>query len=281
MLVISYNHTQCMSLANILSKRNRALLRELIVTDFKLRYQSSALGYLWSLLKPLFLFAILYVVFGNFLKFSASIEHFPIYLLLGVVLWGFFTEATAQGLSAVVSRGDLIRKINFPKYIIVISGTVSALINLLLNLVVVGVFMLIANVQIHGSILLFPLVILELYVLALALAFFLSAAYVKYRDVGYIWEVVMQAAFYATPILYTIGMVVDKSPLAAKIIMLNPVAQIIQDARYTLVTHQTQTLYSLVRNGWAIAIPFAIVVVVVILAITYFKKSSKYFAENV
>jgi ABC-2 type transport system permease protein len=227
------------------------------------------------------LFAILYIVFGNFLKFNDSIEHFPIYLLLGVVLWGFFTEATNQGLTAIVGRGDLIRKINFPKYIIVISGTVSALINLLLNLVVIGVFMVIAKVDIHQSILLFPLVIAELYIFALALAFFLSAAYVKYRDIGYIWEVIMQAAFYGTPILYTIGMVDHQNHLAAQLIMLSPVAQAVQDARYTLVTHQTQTLYGLVNHSAAIAVPFIIVVLVVLLAVFYFKKNAKYFAENV
>src|SRR3990167_4499788 len=106
-----------MKISNIFSRRNRILLRELVVTDFKLRYQGSALGYLWSLLKPLLLFAILYVIFVEFLRFGSDVEHFPLYLLLGIVLWGFFTEATNQGIQAIVSRGDLIRKINFPKYI--------------------------------------------------------------------------------------------------------------------------------------------------------------------
>lgn len=270
-----------MSLSNILSKKNRALLRELIVTDFKLRYQGSALGYLWSLLKPLFLFAILYVVFGMFLRFGSSIEHFPIYLLLGIVLWGFFTEATTQGLQAIVNRGDLIRKINFPKYIIVISGTVSALINLLLNLLVVLVFLLIAGVDLKWEILWFPVILLELYVFALALAFFLGAAYVKFRDISYIWEVGLQAAFYATPILYPISEVIAKSQTAAQLMMMNPVAQIIQDARWTVVTQQTTTLYDLVKNPWFVVIPFAIVVVATIGASFYFKRSSKYFAENI
>lgn len=270
-----------MSLSTILSKRNRALLRELIVTDFKLRYQGSALGYLWSLLKPLFLFAILYVVFGMFLRFGEDIPHFPVYLLLGVVLWGFFTEATNQGLQAIVNRGDLIRKINFPKYIIVISGTVSALINLVLNLLVVLVFLLVSGVDIKATILLFPLIVLELYVFALALAFFLGAAYVRFRDVSYIWEVGLQAAFYATPIIYPISEVIKKSDVMAQIMMLNPVAQIIQDARYTVVTQHTTTLYDLVKNGWFIAVPFIIVVVVAVAASIYFKRSSKYFAENI
>jgi len=271
-----------MSLKNILNKRNRALLRELVVTDFKLRYQGSVLGYVWSLLKPLFLFAILYTVFGHFLRIGDAVEHYPIYLLLGIVLWGFFTEATQQGLMAIAGRGDLIRKINFPKYIIVISGTLSALINLMLNLVVVFVFLYFNHVAIKGTILLFPLILLELYVFSLAVAFFLSATYVKYRDINYIWEVGLQAAFYATPVLYPISLVLSKSAFAGKILLLNPVAQMVQDARYTLVTHQTLTVYGVLhKTPYAIAIPFVIVGLVIILATIYFKKSSKYFAENV
>lgn len=270
-----------MSLRNIFSKRNRVLLRELIITDFKLRYQGSVLGYLWSLLKPLLLFAILYVVFVQFLRFGADIEHFPVYLLLGIVMWTFFTEATGQGMQAIVSRGDLIRKINFPKYIIVISGTISALINLMLNLLVVLVFVLINGVDIKQSVLLLPLNIIELYVFSLAIAFLLAALYVKYRDVSHIWEVFLQGAFYATPILYPLSMVINQSEFAAKLLMLNPVAQIIQDARYNLITHQTVTTDRIINNPFIAAIPFILVAVAIIFASLYFKKSSKYFAENV
>lgn len=268
-------------LLNTMSYRNQVLLRELIVTDFKLRYQGSILGYLWSLLKPLMLFTILYVVFGHILKIGSDIEHYPIYLLLGVVIWGFFTEATSNGLISIVSRGDLIRKINFPKYIIVISATVSALINLCFNLAVVLIFMALTGVRLHFSIILFPLAILEVYILSLAIAFFLSAVYVKYRDIGHIWEVVLQAAFYGTPILYPLSIVITKSQLAAKLIMLNPIAQSIQDARYALVTHQSVTIYGLIHNPFIIAIPFFIVVALAVLAYLYFRKHAKYFAENI
>src|SRR5450759_5410806 len=129
-----------MKLSNIFSRRNRILLRELVITDFKLRYQGSVLGYAWSVLKPLFLFAILYVVFGLLIKLG-SIEHFSVYLLLGIVLWTFFAEATNQGLASIVGRGDVIRKISFPKYIIVLSSTISALVNLFINLIIVAIFM--------------------------------------------------------------------------------------------------------------------------------------------
>lgn len=270
-----------MKLSNIFSRRNRILLRELVITDFKLRYQGSVLGYLWSLLKPLFLFAVLYVVFVYFLRFGSDVEHFPIYLLLGIVMWSFFTEATSQGMSAIVSRGDLIRKINFPKYIIVVSGTISALINLTLNLIVVLLFMLINGVDIKATVLLFPLNILELYIFSLAVAFFLAAAYVKFRDISHIWEVLLQAAFYATPILYPLSLVISKSEIAAQVMLLNPAAQIIQDGRYNLVTHQTTTTSSLIQNPFYAVIPYVIVAVTIVFASWYFKKSQKYFAENV
>lgn len=270
-----------MKISNIVSRRNRILLRELVVTDFKLRYQGSVLGYLWSLLKPLFLFAVLYVVFVYFLRFGSDIEHFPVYLLLGIVMWTFFTEATSQGMQAIVARGDLIRKINFPKYIIVVSGTISALINLGFNLLVVFVFMLVNGVDIKSTILLLPLNILELYVFALAIAFFLGAAYVKFRDIGHLWDVLMQAAFYATPILYSLSMVTSINPTAAQVMMLNPVAQVIQDARYNTITHQTATINQIIDTPSWIAVPYLIVVASIILATFYFKSRQRYFAEAV
>jgi ABC-2 type transport system permease protein len=270
-----------MRLQNIFNHRNRTLLRELVATDFKLRYQGSALGYLWSLFRPLFLFGILLVVFGYILKIGSNIEHYPIYLLLGIVLWSFFLEATNNGLQSIVGRGDLIRKINFPKYIIVISGTISALINLGISLVVVVVFLLLSGVELRPIALLFPLLVVELYVFALALAFFLAALYVKYRDITYIWELGLQAAFYATPILYPLSLVTGQSMLLAKLMLLNPMAQIIQDARYILVSPQTDTLVKLSDNWLAIAVPIVIVLGMVVAASYYFRASARYFAENV
>jgi len=269
-----------MSIQNIFSKQNKVLLRELVVTDFKLRYQGSVLGYTWSILKPLFLFAIMYVVFGVLIKLG-SVEHYPVYLLFGIILWTFFAEATNQGLQSIVGRGGLIRKVSFPKYIIVISTTISALVNLVINLGIVGIFMLIGGVQLHWSIMMLPLYLLELYILALGLAFFLSTLQVKYRDTSHIWEIIMQAAFYGTPIIYPLTTIMAKSVVAAKILMMNPVAQAIQDARYSLITHQTITVTSLFNSAWYMLIPLAIVVAVIIIGALYFKKNSKYFAENI
>ena len=280
----NYGTISPMNPINSFRKRYRyslILLRQLVITDFKLRYQGSALGYLWSLVRPLALFGILLVVFGFILKIGSTIPHYPIYLLMGIVLWNFFVEATNGGLQSIVDRGDLIRKLNFPKYIIVVSGTISALINLGIALLVVFIFMLFSGIELRPTALLFPVLILELYGFALALAFFLSALYVKYRDINYIWELFLQGAFYATPILYPMAIVIDKSPLLAKLMLLNPMAQIIQDARFILVSPETVTLSTLNASWLAILTPMLIVTGLAFSAVQYFRKSSKYFAEDV
>lgn len=255
------------------------LLRQLVITDFKLRYQGSFLGYLWSLLRPLAIFLILYVVFVRFLKIGSDIPHFPVYLLLGIVVWNYFSEVTNNGVTAIVERSDVFRKINFPRYVVVLSGSLSALINLAINLLVVGAFMVFTGADPQVQALLFvPLLILELFVFALAMAFLLSALFVRYRDVNYIWEVLMQGAFYATPILYPLSYV----PVSlAPFLLLNPVAQIIQDLRVLLITDHTQTIATVYGTEWARLIPIGIVVGVALGAAYYFKKRSPYFAEDI
>lgn len=257
------------------------LLRELVITEFKLRYQGSALGYLWSLLRPLFLFVILYVVFVHFFRLGDSVPHFPVYLLLGIVLWNFFSEVTNNSVTAIVNRGDVIRKINFPKYVIILATTISATINLTLNLLVVAAFMVFNQVDIGWQILLVPIYLVEIFVFSLAMGFILSALFVRVRDINYIWEVVMQALFYATPILYPLSLVSDRWPGLAQIMLLNPIAQAMQDIRALAVTDQTQTLYSLSQNIWIALTPVIIVVIVSVFAILFFKKRSPYFAEEV
>lgn len=263
----------------IFSKKNRILLGELIKTDFKLRYQGSVLGYLWAVIKPLLMFAILYVVFAKVLRFGDEIPHYPVYLLTGTVLWNFFTECTQQGIHSIEQRGDLIRKISFPKYIVVVSATSTAVINVLINLCVVIVFALINGVAPSLSWLMIIPLLLELYAFALGISLLLSAINVRYRDVGNIWDVLMQAMFYAVPIIYPLSMVTKTSELAGKIIMLNPVAQIIQDARENLITDATITGWELAGVNWGL-IPLAIVFIVFVVSVIYFSKRSKYFAEE-
>ena len=254
------------------------LLRQLIKTDFKLRYQGSVLGYVWSLLRPLALFLILYVVFVRFLRIGGNIPHYPVYLLLGIVFWNYFTEVTIGSVSAIVARGDLLRKINFPRYVIVLAGSFSALINLSLNLLVIGLFMWVSHIDLRAGAVLLPLLIFELFVFSLAIAFFLSAVFVRFRDISYIWEVIMQGAFYATPILYPLSAIPAG---AAKLLILSPVAQVIQDARYVLVTDQAQTISFLYGNHWIRLVPAGIALLTVVVSVTYFRKRSRYFAEDV
>jgi ABC-2 type transport system permease protein len=254
------------------------LLKQLVKSDFKLRYQSSFLGYLWSLLKPLFLFVIMYVVFVKILGVDFGVPNSGSYLLFGLVVWSFFTELTGGSVGAIVGKGDLLRKLNFPKYVVILSTASSALINFSINLVVVFIFMAIQGLNVSWSALLAPVVFLELLVLGLGLAFFLSATYVKLRDIGYIWDVIMQALFYATPIFFPI----TAAPLwVQKIMMISPLAQTMQDLRYLLISEKSVTIATVYGNSWIRVVPIGISVLVALIAASYFRKQSRFFAEEI
>ncbi len=255
------------------------LLRQLVKTDFKLRYQGSVLGYAWSLLRPLLLFLILYVVFVRFIRLGSGIPHYPVYLLLGIIIWNFFGEMTAQSLGSIVGRGDLLRKINIPRWVIVLSSSISALINLFLNLLVFIVFLLINHIDLLKTTLWLPLILLQVYIFALGLSLFLAAAYVKFRDINYIWEVILQAGFYLTPIIYPITLITNHT--LQKAILLNPMSQSIQDARYSSITHQTVTTAQIFGGGLIKFVPYVISVLVLILGMAYFRHQSKSFAEEI
>ncbi len=257
------------------------LLRQLVITDFKIRYKGSVLGYVWTLLRPLALFVVLYVVFVNFLKVGSNVPHYAVYLLLGVVFWNYFVEVTMNGVSAIVGKGELLRKMAFPRYVVVVAGSFSALISLIINLFVFAVFMIINGVPFTLNILWLIPLIFELFVFSLSVSFILSALYVRFRDINYVWEVVLQAGFYATPILYPIALVYTMSPIVAKIMMLNPVAQIIQDARHLVITQEAVNIGGIYGSSYARLLPIAIVIVTAIVGVWYFRKKSPSFAEEI
>jgi ABC-2 type transport system permease protein len=266
------------AVTRLITKRNRAVLRELVITDFKLRYQGSLLGYAWSLLRPLLIFLILYVVFARFLRLGRGVPHYPVYLLLGLVMWTLFSDVTGQGLTSIVYRGDILRKVNIPRWIIVVGSSISVLINFLLNLVVVVVFMAATSVTPSVRLLWLPLIFLEVYALALGLAFFLGAAYVRFRDMSYIWEVIVQMFFYLTPIIYPLSLIHNR--LYQQLMFVNPMAQAIQDARYSAIT-TTTTMISTAYHSTAIRLmPIAITLAVLVIGRWFFRREARYFAEN-
>lgn len=261
----------------VFSVKNRALVKEMVRSDFKLRYQGSALGYLWSLLRPLMMFGVLYVVFTQVIKVGNRIPYYPQWLLLGLVLWTFFVESTMSGMNSIVGRGDLIRKVNIPKYIIVISTTISAFVNFAINMIVVFIFMYFGHVPLRWTVIFAPIFIAELIVFSMAISFLLSALFVKFRDFSHIWEVALQVLFYATPILYQL----DFPPLKlAKLMSISPLAQIFQDMRSIMITPETITTKEIFGSQLGRLIPMAIVLGLLIVSTWYFRRSSRKFAEE-
>lgn len=255
------------------------LLKQFTITDFKLRYHGSILGYIWTLLRPLLFFSILYFVFIRFLKVGLDTPYPAIYLLVGLVLWGFFTEATTNGLTAIVSRGHLIRKINFPKNVILFAVVAGAGINFILNLCIVSLFGVVQGMTLSWNILLCLLLSFELILFVIGLMAILSALYVEYRDIAPMWEFTLQAMFYGTPILYPPNLLPHK---LAQITMLNPLSQIIQDFRFLLISDKTITIDNIFPDLQYIRfVPVFLAVFVFCIGIFLFDRRAPSFAERI
>ncbi|WP_137658506.1 ABC transporter permease [Bifidobacterium longum] len=258
------------------------VFKELVKTNFKLRYQGSYLGVLWSVLQPLMLFAVMYVVFVKFLKFTDGTPTFPISLLCGTCLWQFFTESTNMGMRSIVDRGDLLRKIHFPNYIIVAATTMGSMISLAINLGVVILFGFFAHAHYTWRVITVIPSILQLYAISLGVALLLGSLYVYFRDIGHIWDVILQALFYATPIIYPLSMV-QKNPefsWAADFMMLMPTTQTIMDIRHNLLSPEyVPTIWTVVDNKILCLIPYVLSVLVLWLGVHVFRKYSAKFAE--
>ena len=203
------------------------------LTDFKIKYDNSILGYFWSLLKPLLMFGTLYIVFSKFVRWD--VENYRLYLLLGIILWNFFAEVTLNSMLLLDRKGAILKKISFPRWIIIISSSLTSLLTLLLNLVVFLIFFLFSGTEFQKSNLLLFVYLIELYIFSVGIAFFLSALYPKFRDIHHIWEVFVQLGFWLTPIIYPISIVPEKY---YRWIYLNPAARIIQGARQALIQGQ-------------------------------------------
>jgi len=256
--------------------RQYNLVRELAVTQFRLKYTGSVLGYVWSLAKPLMIFAIMYAVFSRLLRVGAGSPNFALQLLVAVVMWQFFSETTAVGLQSIVSNANVIRKAYFPRAILVIAATMTAFMTFLINFaLILVVFIPLGRLEIGWqSLLLVPLIV-ELYVVALGLSLLLSTLYVFFRDVGYIWEIGTQILFYGSAVVYPLGFVPSK---IQRLIVVNPVAQIIEDVRHVVVTRQVP-LSGAVLGGYWFA-PLLVTLAAALLGLWAFLRWSPQFAEN-
>lgn len=254
------------------------LAGRLAVTSFKLRYSSSALGYAWSLMRPLLIFGMLYLVFALWLlrgRVTAG-ENFPVELLVGIVAWTFFAEATSTATTAVAANADMLHRARFSRWVLVVAAVASAAITLAVNVTLVTIVGLVFHwFNIGWQTLWVPLLLLEFIAFSVGLGLVLSALFVYYRDLGYIWEIVLQFLFYASAIIVPLSLV----PVAVRgIVILNPVAQITEDMRRALVSSTVPWTVTLV--GTRFAIPLAGVALTFAAGVLVFRHLSAHFGER-
>jgi len=248
-------------------------------SEFKLKYADSALGYLWSVAKPMALFSVLYVVFGRFFGLGAGNTHYPIYLLIGIILWTFFVDASSMTLMSLVSRGSLLRKLMFPRLLIPLSVTLTAAITLAVNMIPLVILIawnrLVPEVK---WVLLVPL-FLELFIFTFGVSVILATLFVRFRDVGQLWELTTQLLFYASPIIIPVGFL---PPWSQPIMFLNPFVQIMQDMRAVLIPNQVViTAADRLTNVGGRLLPIGIAFTTLLVGLYLFKRQSPWFAERV
>jgi ABC-2 type transport system permease protein len=251
--------------------------RALTTTEFKLRYFGSVLGYLWTVLRPLMLFGVLYVVFTHVVRFGDGVDHYAVVLLAAIVVFNFFSEATSGGLGSFVARENLLRKVYFPRAAVPISVTLTAAANLVLGVLVVLGFALIDGVTPTATWLLFLGSVLAVVALATAVSLLLAVLYVRYRDVQPIWEVLLQLLFWGSPIIYPIESVPDS---VRELMMLSPLAVAIQQGRHWLVESSTDSAGEAIGGSVRLLAPLAIFVAIVLLSWWAYRRAEPRMAED-
>lgn len=256
------------------------LLWLMSVTEFKRVYFGTVLGYLWSLVRPLLLFGVLLFVFTHVFRVGHNqVEHYPVMLLLGIVLFTFFQESTTNAVTSVLSQEGVVRKTQFPRLVIPLATVLTGLFNLGLNFVVVIAFVLAFGVDPTWSWLLLPVAFLSLFVLTAALSSALSVLYVRFRDVAIIWLVVAQVLFYGTPILYPVTAFED--PTIEHLLMVNPLAVIFEQVRVWVLAEPQAPTAAEAAGGVTHLLPaLAIFVGLCVFAVWVFNREAPHIAED-
>lgn len=253
--------------------RSLELLYLIASTEFKRSYFGTALGYLWSVARPLLLFAVLLEVFSHLIRFH--VPHYTVMLLMNIVLFGFFSEATSTAVGSVVNQEGIVRKTQFPRLVIPLAVVLTSSFNLGLNLIVTIIFLLGFGVTPMVTWLLLPVLIAVLAILTTAVAMILSSLYPRFRDIGIIWTVFVTALFYASPVIYPLQRLAGHHTLFT-IVSMNPIAPILELARRWMIDPTAPVSGGAVK----IAVPIAIFVIVCVFAVWIFNRQAPIIAEE-
>ena len=247
------------------------------VTEFKRVYFGTVLGYLWSLMRPLMLFGVLLFVFTKVFRVGSDlVEHYPVFLLLGIVLFTFFQETTTNAVGSVISQEGVVRKTQFPRLVIPLATVLTGTFNLGLNLIVVLGFVFAFGIEPTWTWLFFPFAVAVLAIFTAAISMALSVLYVRFRDVAIIWVVVGQVLFYATPILYPVNFDENYEHL----LMINPLAVIFEQIRIWILAEPNAPTITEATGGVLGLLPAAaIFIAVCVYGVWIFNREAPRIAE--
>ncbi len=246
----------------------RELIRILTISDLKIKYQNSVLGFGWSLLSPLLMMLVLYFVFRG--AFNASQDNYGLYVLIGIVTWRFLSISTTNSMKALYKNRNLVTKIYIPRQVLVLSTVLSGFISSMLEFLVLFILLVAFGVDLSSNVLLFPVIFALYFFIVYGLSLALAALYVYYRDLNQIWEVLIQLGFFLTPVVYPLTSIPEKY---FGFYMLNPVAVIMKINREILLYSQTASASNIIFVTIAAA-------VILTTGSAIFKRLERRFAEE-
>jgi ABC-2 type transport system permease protein len=259
------------------ARRLVSLTWTLGLTEWKLRFYGSVLGYFWTLARPFAYFGVVYVVFTEIAKVGNDVKYYGVYILYGLVLFTFFAETTGMCLMSLVQRENLLRKLRFPRIVIPLSVIVTGLLNLLATLVAVFAFTIGNGVFPGWSWLELPVLVALLVAFSTGVGMLLSVLFVRYRDMQPIWEVASQMLFYASPVLYVATMVPEG---VRTVYLFNPLAAILVQVRHAIVDPTAPSLADLMGSDVLVLVPVAVALGVLALGLWAFNRAASTIAEN-
>jgi ABC-2 type transport system permease protein len=206
------------------------LTLQFALKDFKIRYTHSVLGYAWSVVNSLVFALLYYFVFSVFVRFD--VPNYPGFLLVGIVMWSFFSEGSSNGVGSLLARSAILTKVAMPRHVVVCAAVLNAFLTFLISLTILGVILWVSGTRLTLAAVALPLLLLDLVLLTLGIALFLAPLHVRYHDVGYLWGLAVQIGFWLTPIIYQEVMI---PPRWHWLMTYNPVARIILYTRQSVV----------------------------------------------
>jgi ABC-2 type transport system permease protein len=258
-------------------RRFAQLLWIMSVNEFRLSYANTVLGFFWTILRPLVFFGVIFMIIRGVLRFGANIENYAALLVIGLIIYQYFSEATNRAVRSVSVREGVVRKMQFPRIIVPLSVSLTAAFTMILNLAAVLPLLAFFGIYPELTWLLLVFLMVPLLMLATGLGLLLSVTFVRFEDIAEIWALIARMLLYLSPILYPIDVVPER--FQAPMLAVNPLAPIIEQARSWIIGDGTPGPAEVAGVWLGVVVPLTTIGLIAVAGFLHFRRRAPHIAE--